>query len=146
MRFMPSIAKKVTTDVMIDMLRARRDGASYKDLQRVYKLSAATVSTWMSKYEGLDATSYPRIRALEEDIRRLRVQVTTLTEHLGASTAVIKHMEPSSRKRAWLLPAIRAKLALDKRTSTKILGVGKDVTGSRPQPPPIAHLVAMMKH
>jgi putative transposase len=146
MRFMPSIAKKVTTDVMIDMLRARREGAKNTDLQRVYKLSAATVSTWMTKYEGLDAHSYPRVRALEEDIRRLRVQVATLTGDLSASVAVIKHMEPSRRKRAWMLPVVRSKFALDKRTSNKILGVGKSATGSRPQPPPIAHLVAMMKH
>jgi putative transposase len=145
-RFMPSIAKKVTTDLMIDMLRARRDGASHKELQSKYGLSRVTIWSWLSRYEGLDARSYPRVRALEEEIRRLQVQGARLSAHLNASLSVIKHMEPSKRKRAWMLPAIRTKFALDKRTSNKILGVGKDATGSRPQPPPIAHLVAMMKH
>jgi putative transposase len=145
-RFMPAIAKKVTTELVIEMLRERREGASLKDIERRHHLSKVTVWMWMSKYKGLDEQSYPLVRQLQEENRELQVALARAERRCTMSTMFIKHMEPSRKKRAWTSADMRTTFSVDRALSNKIMGVGKDAMGTKPRPLPVAHLVAMMKN
>jgi putative transposase len=67
------------------------------DLCREHGISAATFYGWKSKYGGLEVSEARRLRAMEDENRRLKLLVAELSLHSEALKAVI-------RKNGWSLP------------------------------------------
>ena len=67
------------------------------DVCREHGISTATFYGWKSKYGGMDVSEAQRLRALEDENRRLKLLVAELSLHGEALKSVI-------RKNGWSLP------------------------------------------
>ncbi len=66
------MVKKYTEEQIIAVLREGEAGAKVADLCRKYGMSDATYYNWKAKYAGLMVSELKRLKALEEENRRLR--------------------------------------------------------------------------
>jgi len=65
-------AKRYTEEQIIAVLREGDAGARVADLCRKYGMSDATYYNWKAKYVGLTVSELKRLKALEEENRRLK--------------------------------------------------------------------------
>jgi putative transposase len=65
-------AKKYTEEQIMAVLKEGEAGAKVLDLCRKYGMSEATYYNWKSKYTGLTISDLKRLKALEEENRRLK--------------------------------------------------------------------------
>jgi putative transposase len=65
-------AKKYTDEQIIAVLKEAEAGAKIGDLCRKYGISDATYYNWKAKYSGLTVSELKRLKALEEENRRLK--------------------------------------------------------------------------
>ena len=66
------VRKKYTEGQIIAVLREGEAGAKVADLCRKYGISDATYYNWRAKYAGLTVNELKRLKALEEENRRLK--------------------------------------------------------------------------
>jgi putative transposase len=64
--------KKYTEEQIINILKEAEAGAKVGDLCRRYGVSNASFYNWKSKYSGLTVSELKRLKALEEENRRLK--------------------------------------------------------------------------
>ena len=64
--------KRFTEEQIIAVLREHEAGAKPADLARKYGISEATLYNWKVKYGGMDVSDAKRLRALEEENRKLK--------------------------------------------------------------------------
>ena len=65
-------AKRYTEEQIIAVLKEGEAGAKVSDLCRKYGMSDATYYNWKSKYAGMSVSDVKRLKALEEENRRLK--------------------------------------------------------------------------
>jgi len=65
-------ARKYNEEQIIAVLREGEAGARVVDLCRKYGMSDATYYNWKAKYAGLTVSDLKRLKALEEENRRLK--------------------------------------------------------------------------
>jgi len=65
-------ARQYTEEQIIAVLREGEAGANVGDLCRKYGMSDATYYNWKRKYAGLTVSELKRLKALEEENRRLK--------------------------------------------------------------------------
>lgn len=65
-------AKRYTEEQIIAVLKEGEAGAKVSDLCRNYGMSDATYYNWRSKYAGMSVSDVRRLKALEEENRRLK--------------------------------------------------------------------------
>jgi len=65
-------ARQYTEEQIIAVLREGEAGAKVGDLCRKYGMSDATYYNWKAKYAGLTVSELKRLKALEEENRRLK--------------------------------------------------------------------------
>jgi putative transposase len=75
---------------IIGILKEHQAGLSAAEICRKYGISDATFYNWRSKYGGMDVSEAKRLKALEEENRKLKkllaesmLDVATLKELLG---------------------------------------------------------------
>ena len=66
------VRKKYTEEQIIAALREGEAGTGVSDLCRKYGMSDATYYNWKAKYAGLTVSELKRLKALEEENRRLK--------------------------------------------------------------------------
>jgi putative transposase len=66
------VRKKYTEEQIIAVLREGEAGAKVTDLCRKYGMSDATYYNWKARYAGLTVSELKRLKALEEENRRLK--------------------------------------------------------------------------
>lgn len=66
------MVRKYTEAQIIAVLREAEAGAKVGDLCRKYGMSDATYYNWKAKYAGLTVSELKRLKALEEENRRLK--------------------------------------------------------------------------
>ena len=66
------VRKKYTEEQIIAVLREGEAGTDVSDLCRKYGMSDATYYNWKAKYAGLTVSELKRLKALEEENRRLK--------------------------------------------------------------------------
>lgn len=66
------VHKKYTEEQIIQVLKEGEAGASVGDLCRKYGMSDASYYNWKAKYTGLTVSDLKRLKALEEENRRLK--------------------------------------------------------------------------
>ena len=64
--------KRFTEEQIIRVLKEAESGLKVSDLCRRQGISEATYYRWKSKYGGLEVSEAKRLRALEEENRRLK--------------------------------------------------------------------------
>jgi putative transposase len=65
-------ARQYTEEQIITVLKEGEAGASVTDLCRKYGMSDATYYNWKSKYSGMTVSDLKKLKALEEENRRLK--------------------------------------------------------------------------
>jgi putative transposase len=63
---------RFTEDQILAVLREHEAGAKTGDLARRHGVSEATLYNWKAKYGGLDVSDARRLKALEEENRKLK--------------------------------------------------------------------------
>ena len=71
--------KRFTEEQIIGVLREADAGTSAKELGRRHGVSVATLHRWKAKFGGLAVSEAKRLRALEDENRRLKQIVADLT-------------------------------------------------------------------
>ena len=79
---------RYTEEQIIGILKEHAAGLSASELCRKHGISDATFYTWRKKYGGLEVSEAKRLRALEDENRRLK---TLLAESL-MDNATLKEM------------------------------------------------------
>ena len=64
--------RRFNEEQIVRILKEAEAGASVKDLSRKYNISDATFYTWRQKYGGLEVSDAKRLRALEDENKRLK--------------------------------------------------------------------------
>ena len=63
---------RFTEEQVIAVLQEHEAGAKTADLARKHGVSEATIYNWKAKYGGLDVSEARRLKALEEENRKLK--------------------------------------------------------------------------
>jgi putative transposase len=63
---------RFTEEQIIGVLREQEAGANTGDLARKHGISEATLYNWKAKYGGLDVSEARRLKALEDENRKLK--------------------------------------------------------------------------
>jgi len=81
---------RFTEEQIIAVLREHEAGAKTADLARKHGISEATLYNWKAKYGDMDVSDAKRLRALEDENRKLKkllaesmLDAATLKEMLG---------------------------------------------------------------
>jgi putative transposase len=82
--------KRHTEEQIIGILKEADAGMKVADVSRKYGISDATYYKWKSKYGGMDVNEARRLRALEDENRRLKTIVADLTLDNQALKAVLE--------------------------------------------------------
>lgn len=88
---------RYTEEQIIGILKQHEAGVKTADLCREHGISGPTFYAWKSKYGGLEVSDAQRLRAMEDENRRLKQLVAELSLGQEALKAVI-------RKNGWSLP------------------------------------------
>ena len=89
---------RFTEEQIIGVLKQHEAGRKVQELAREIGVSEATIYTWKSKYGGMDVSEAQRLKAMEDENRRLKHLVADLSLDKEVLKAVI-------RKNGWSLPA-----------------------------------------
>lgn len=81
--------KRFTEEQIIGMLKEVDAGLPVKELVRKHGISEQTYYRWKSKFGGMDVNEAKRLRALEDENRRLKHLVADLTLDNQALKAVV---------------------------------------------------------
>ena len=89
--------ERYTEEQVLVILKQHEAGVKTADVCREHGISAATFYGWKSKYGGMEVSEAQRLKAMEDENRRLKLLVAELSLHGEALKAVI-------RKNGWSLP------------------------------------------
>ena len=70
--------KRFTEEQIIGILKEREAGMPVKELIRKHGISEQTYYRWKSKYGGMEVSEAKRLKALEDENRRLKQMVADL--------------------------------------------------------------------
>lgn len=87
---------RYTEEQMIEAVKQMEAGRPARDVARELGVTDQTLYNWRSRYGGMEASEARRLRALEEENRRLKTLVAELSLDKEALKAVI-------RKNGWSL-------------------------------------------
>src|SRR5450631_4803306 len=81
---------RYTEEQIIGILKQHEAGVKTADVCREHGISAATFYGWKSKYGGMEVSEAQRLKAVEDENRRLKLLVAELSLHGEALKAVIR--------------------------------------------------------
>ena len=87
---------KYTEEKIVAAVKQMEGGWATKEVARELGVSDQTLYHWKAKYGGMEVSDVKRLRALEEENRRLKEMVADLSLDKAALTTVI-------RKNGWSL-------------------------------------------
>lgn len=82
--------KRRSEEQIIKVLKEAEAGMKVSEVCRKYGISDATYYKWKSKYGGMDISEARRLRALEDENRRLKQMVADQALDIQALKAVLE--------------------------------------------------------
>lgn len=82
--------KRYTEEQIIQALKEAAAGIPMSELCRKYGVSEATIYNWKAKYAGLSASDLRRLKALEEENRKLKTIVAEQALDIQCLKAVLE--------------------------------------------------------
>jgi putative transposase len=70
---------RFTEEQVVKVVKAVEGGLPIKDAVRQFGVSRATISIWRKKYAGMEVSDAKKLRAVEDENRRLKRVVADLT-------------------------------------------------------------------
>ena len=80
--------RRFSEEQVIALLKRHEQGVTVPDLAREINVSETTIYKWLAKYGGMEVSDARRLRALEDENRRLKHLVADLTLDLQALKAL----------------------------------------------------------
>lgn len=71
--------RKYTEEQVVNILKESQAGIKTEDICRKYNVSANTFYKWRQRYGGMEVSEMKRLKALEDENRRLKHLVADLT-------------------------------------------------------------------
>ena len=71
--------KRFTEEQIIGILKRHSQGAKISDLSREINISETTIYKWIAKFGGMEVSDAKKLRALEDENRRLKHMVADLS-------------------------------------------------------------------
>ncbi len=71
--------RKYTEEQIVNILKEAAGGIKVEDICRKYNVSGNTFYKWRQKYAGMEVSDVKRLKALEDENRRLKHIVADLT-------------------------------------------------------------------
>jgi putative transposase len=90
---------------IIGILKQQEAGRKVPELAREHGVSEATIYTWKSKYGGMEVNEAQRLKALDDENRRLKTLVADLSLDKEILKAVI-------RKNVWSAVGLQPKTSM----------------------------------
>jgi putative transposase len=81
--------KRATEEQIIGVLKESEAGAGTKELCRRQGISQQTFYRWKAKFSGMEVSDAKKLRALEDENRRLKHIVAELTLDIAALKGVL---------------------------------------------------------
>ena len=98
--------KRFTEEQIIAVLREHEAGAKTADLARKHGISEATLYNWKAKYGGMEVSDAKRLRALEDENRKLKkllgLSIADIALAISAffSFTILDHQSPGASMNA----------------------------------------------
>ncbi len=83
-----AVRKRFTEEQIIGIIKKHEQGVKIADLSREINVSETTIYKWIAKFGGMDVSDAKRLRALEDENRRLKHIVADLTLDIQALKAL----------------------------------------------------------
>tara|TARA_B100000745_G_scaffold195655_1_gene128893 strand:- start:186 stop:452 length:267 start_codon:yes stop_codon:yes gene_type:complete len=84
---------RFTPNQIVRILKEYDDGKTADELSRSYGMSKATLYNWRKKYQGMEASDLKRLKALEEENRKLKRMYAELAlDHQMAKEIIEKKL------------------------------------------------------
>jgi len=80
--------KRYTEEQIIAVLKEAQAGISIPELSRKHGVSDVTIYKWKAKYAGLEVSDLRKLKALEEENRRLKQMVANQALDIEALKAI----------------------------------------------------------
>ncbi len=81
--------KRYTEEQIVNILKEHASGAKAPDLCRKYGVSENTFYNWRTKFSGMTVPDIKKLRALEEENRRLKQMVAEQALELRAAKDIL---------------------------------------------------------
>lgn len=81
--------KRYTEEQIVSILKEGAAGAKTQDLCRKYGVSTGTFYAWREKFAGMTVPDIKRLRALEDENRRLKQMVAEQALELQAAKVIL---------------------------------------------------------
>ena len=81
--------KRYTDEQIVSILKEGAAGAKTEDLCRRYGVSTGTFYAWRNKFAGMTVPDIKRLRALEDENRRLKQMVADQALELRAAKEIL---------------------------------------------------------
>ncbi len=82
--------KRFTAKQIASILQEHEMGTSLEDLMRTHGISRSSFYTWRKRYGGMDASELKRLKALEEENRKLKVMYADISLDLKIAKDIIE--------------------------------------------------------
>ena len=107
---------RFTEEQIIAVLREHEAGAKTADLARKHGISEATLYNWKAKYGGMDVSDAKRLRALEDENRKLKkLLAESMLDQAALKELLTKKMVGPAAKRE-AVAHLRKVLQMSERT------------------------------
>ena len=131
--------KRFTEEQIIAVLREHEAGAKTADLARRHGVSEATLYNWKAKYGGLDVSEARRLKALEDENRKLKKLLAELMLDNAALKELLTKNGRARRKRE-AVAHLRSALEMSERRACSIVTADRTMIRYRSQRPPDTEL------
>lgn len=86
------MSKRKTESQIVAILKEAEAGMAVNELCRKHNISPATYYNWRSKYGGMEVSDLKRLKALEEENRRLKQMYADLSLKSQLQEEIIKKL------------------------------------------------------
>ena len=127
-------AKRYTEEQIIAVLKEGEAGAKVSDLCRKYGMSDATYYNWKAKYAGLTVSELKRLKALEDENRRLKQIVTDQALDIRALKELLSKKLLKPKVKRLTVSHARESLGLSERRACLLVNISTSVYRYQPKP------------